>query len=275
MSEGDGARKRTMTANPTGAVVKVESSDEYFERTVEQAVASAVIQAAGPSRRRFLASMGAAALTALVAELLPLKEFAAFAADPVGKPEKTDLRIGFIPITCATPIIMAEPLGFYSKHGLNAKVKRAAGWAMVRDWAINKDVDAAHMLSPMPLAITLGAGSVPVPFYMPAVENINGQAITLHNKHKGVKTAADMKGFRFCVPFDYSMHNYLLRYFLAEGGVHPDKDVHRVIERHTETKSLHVGGSLHTLVLVMQRDRLPVNILHCRHIERHRDRAGA
>jgi nitrate/nitrite transport system substrate-binding protein len=96
---------------------------------------------------------------------------------------------------------------------------------MVRDWAINKEVDAAHMLTPMPLAITLGAGSVPVPFYMPAVENINGQAITLHIKHKNVKTAAEMKGFRFCVPFDYSMHNYLLRYFLAEGGVHPDKDV--------------------------------------------------
>ena len=225
MSDGDHDRKRAMTANTTAGVTKTESYDEHFERTVERAVSAAVIQAADPSRRRFLAAMGTAALTTLVAELLPLKEFAAFAADPVGKPEKTDLNIGFIPITCATPIIMAEPLGFYSKHGLNAKVKRAAGWAMVREWAINKDVDAAHMLSPMPLAITLGVGSVPVPFYMPAVENINGQAITLHIKHKGVKTAADMKGFRFCVPFDYSMHNYLLRYFLAEGGVHPDKDV--------------------------------------------------
>jgi nitrate/nitrite transport system substrate-binding protein len=77
----------------------------------------------------------------------------------------------------------------------------------------------------MPLAITLGAGSQPTPMYMPAVENINGQAITLHIKHKQVKSAAEMKGFRFCVPFDFSMHNYLLRYFLAEGGVHPDKDV--------------------------------------------------
>ena len=225
MSDGARDGKRLMTENAMVGVAKTESSEEYFERTVERAVSAAVIQAADPSRRKFLAAMGAAALTAIVAELLPLKEFAAFAADPVGKPEKTDLSIAFIPITCATPIIMAEPLGFYSKHGLNAKVKRAAGWAMVRDWAINKDVDAAHMLSPMPLAITLGAGSLPVPFYMPAVENINGQAITLHNKHKGVKTAADMKGFRFCVPFDYSMHNYLLRYFLAEGGVHPDKDV--------------------------------------------------
>ena len=201
------------------------NSDEYFSNTLENTVAKAVLEAAGPSRRQFLAGLGSAALLGFIGEFFPLSKLQAFAADPVGKPEKKNLSIGFIPITCATPIIMAEPMGFYSKHGLNAKVKRAAGWAMVRDWAINKDVDAAHMLSPMPLAITLGAGSPPVPFYMPAVENINGQAITLHSKHKGVKTAADMKGFRFCVPFDYSMHNYLLRYFLAEGGVHPDKDV--------------------------------------------------
>ena len=225
MSDGERDGKRLMTTNGTAGITKVESSEEYLERTVERAVSAAVMQAADPSRRRFLAAMGTAALMTLVAELLPLKEFAAFAADPVGKPEKIDLSIGFIPITCATPIIMAEPLGFYGKHGLNAKVKLAAGWAMIRDWAVNKDVDAAHMLTPMPLAMTLGAGSVPTPIYMPAVENINGQAITLANKHKGVKTAADMKGFRFCVPFDYSMHNYLLRYYLAEGGVHPDKDV--------------------------------------------------
>jgi nitrate/nitrite transport system substrate-binding protein len=104
------------------------------------------------------------------------------------------------------------------------------------------------MLSPMPLAITLGAGSMPVPFFMPAVENINGQAITLALKHKGVKTAKDMKGFRFCVPFDYSMHNYLLRYYLAEGGVHPDKDVQiRVVpppEMVANLKSGNVDGYL-------------------------------
>ena len=199
--------------------------DRQFKATVERAVVGAVLQAAGPSRRQLLAQLGAVALTALIAEAFPLGRLVAFAADAGGKPEKKDLSVGFIPITCATPIIMAEPLGFYKKYGLNASVKRAAGWAMVRDWAINGEVDAAHMLTPMPLAITLGAGSVPKPFYMPAVENINGQAITLHIKHKNVKAAADMKGFRFCVPFDYSMHNYLLRYYLAEGGVHPDKDV--------------------------------------------------
>ncbi|HET9846492.1 MAG TPA: CmpA/NrtA family ABC transporter substrate-binding protein [Nitrospira sp.] len=201
------------------------SSEQYFERTLDQAVTAAVVEAIGPTRRQVLLGLGAATLSALVAEIFPLGALKAFAADPVGKPEKKDVSIGFIPITCGTPIIMAEPLGFYKKHGLNASVKRAAGWAMIRDWTVNKEVDAAHMLTPMPLAITLGAGSVPTPIYMPAVENINGQAITLHVKHKNVKTASEMKGFRFCVPFDFSMHNYLLRYFLAEGGVHPDKDV--------------------------------------------------
>jgi nitrate/nitrite transport system substrate-binding protein len=207
------------------AMTKRPTSDEHFEETVKRSVVAAVLKAASPTRRQVLAGMGGAALTALIAEVFPLAKLTAFAADPVGKPEKKDVAIGFIPITCGTPIIMAEPLGFYKKHGLNASVKRAAGWAMIRDWTVNKETDAAHMLTPMPLAMTLGVGSQPTPMYMPAVENINGQAITLHIKHKGVKTAADMKGFRFCVPFDFSMHNYLLRYFLAEGGVHPDKDV--------------------------------------------------
>lgn len=213
---------REGTGNPEPRVLSPEA---YFERTVEQSVVAAVLEAAGPNRRQFLAGLGGVALAALIGEVFPLGRATAFAADPVGKPEKKDVSIGFIPITCGTPIIMAEPLGFYKKHGLNASVKRAAGWAMIRDWAVNKEVDAAHMLTPMPLAMTIGAGAQPTPIYMPAVENINGQAITLHIKHKNVKSASEMKGFRFCVPFDFSMHNYLLRYFLAEGGVHPDKDV--------------------------------------------------
>ena len=176
-------------------------------------------------RRAFLDKVGRATAASIIGSLFPLATAKSMASDPVKNLEKKDLSIGFIPITCATPIIMAEPMGFYKKHGLNATVRKAAGWAVVRDWAVNKEVDAAHMLSPMPLALTLGAGSPEVPFYMPAVENINGQAITLALKHKGVKGPQDMKGFRFCVPFTYSMHNYLLRYYLAEGGLHPDKDV--------------------------------------------------
>jgi len=157
--------------------------------------------------------------------VFPVAAARALAQDRPGPLEKRDLKIGFIPITCATPIIMAEPMGFYKKQGLNAQVLKASSWAMIRDISINGETDATHMLSPMPLAISLGVGSQSVPYVMPALENVNGQAITLHVKHKGVKSAAEMKGFKFGVPFDYSMHNFLLRYVLAEAGVDPDRDV--------------------------------------------------
>jgi len=209
--------------NPTQ--LELTSAEDIMDRAVESAVVRAVFGQDDLARRRFLKLVGSGTAAAILNSIFPLDAAKALAQEKVKGIEKKNLSIGFIPITCATPIIMAEPMGFYQKHGLNATVRRASGWAMVRDWAINKEVDAAHMLSPMPLSITLGAGSQSVPYFMPAVENINGQAITLHNKHKGVKSAKDMKGFRFCVPFTYSMHNYLLRYYLAEGGIHPDKDV--------------------------------------------------
>jgi nitrate/nitrite transport system substrate-binding protein len=199
--------------------------EDCLDRAVETAVERAIFGGNELARRRFLQAVGASAATAIIGSVFPLEMAKALAQEPMKGIEKKDLTVSFIPITCATPIIMAEPMGFYARHGLNVTVRRAAGWAVVRDWAINKEVDATHMLSPMPLSITLGAGSPAVPYLMPAVENVNGQAITLHNKHKGVQGPQDMKGFRFCVPFDYSMHNYLLRYYLAEGGLHPDKDV--------------------------------------------------
>jgi nitrate/nitrite transport system substrate-binding protein len=77
----------------------------------------------------------------------------------------------------------------------------------------------------MPLAITLGVGSNPIPYTMPAVENINGQAITLAIKHKDKRDPKQWKGFKLAVPFDYSMHNYLLRYYVAEHGIDPDADI--------------------------------------------------
>src|SRR6478736_4682061 len=77
----------------------------------------------------------------------------------------------------------------------------------------------------LPLAITMGVGSKSIPYTMPAVENINGQAITLAIKHKDKRDPKDWKGMKFAVPFDYSMHNYLLRYYVAEHGIDPDQDI--------------------------------------------------
>ena len=197
--------------------------DARVARVVESAVMRAIVPD-DVTRRNFLRAVGAGTALAALSQVLPLGTVKdAFAQG--GTLEKKDLKVGFIPITCATPIIMAHPMGFYSKQGLNVEVVKTAGWAVVRDKTLNKEYDAAHMLSPMPLAISVGAGSKPIPYTMPAVENINGQAITLAMKHKDKRNPKDWKGFKFAVPFDYSMHNYLLRYYLAEAGVDPDKDV--------------------------------------------------
>ncbi|WP_346293715.1 CmpA/NrtA family ABC transporter substrate-binding protein [Sphaerothrix gracilis] len=140
--------------------------------------------------------------------------------------EKTDLQIGFIPITCASPIIMSEPLGFYQKYGLNAKVVKMPSWGAVRDSAIAGELDAYHMLAPMPIAMTLGLGSASFGVKLASIENINGQAITVAERYQGqVNGPADFKGFTIGVPFPYSMHNLLLRYYLATGGLDPDVDV--------------------------------------------------
>src|SRR5258708_1134667 len=204
---------------------KIEAKrDELLGRRVERAIEHAVF-GGELGRRAFVARVGASTAAAALASVFPMGAAGALAQDKAGRLEKKDLKVGFIPITCATPIIMAEPMGFYKKHGLNVQVFKASSWAMIRDLSINGETDATHMLSPMPLAISLGVGSQSVPYVMPAVENINGQAITLALKHRGVKTAAEMKGFKFGVPFDYSIHNFLLRYVLAEAGVDPDKDV--------------------------------------------------
>ena len=195
----------------------------------DRAVEGAIMRALFPDdvlRRRFLRAVGSGTALAAVASLFPLAAAKEAFAQGAGPLEKQKLKVGFIPITCATPIIMAHPMGFYAKQGLDVEVVKTAGWALIRDKAISGEYDAAHMLSPMPLAISLGVGtSSAVPWTMPAVENINGQAITLSVKHKDKRDPKSWKGFRLAVPFDYSMHNYLLRYYLAEHGIDPDTDV--------------------------------------------------
>ena len=215
--------EHTADAQRRLSISHVEGAGKRYEGVVAAAVMRAVFPR-DAARRAFLKSVGASTALAALSQLFPLKTASEAFAEG-GALEKKDLKIGFIPITCATPLIMAHPMGFYSKHGLNVEVIKTAGWAVIRDKTLNKEYDAAHMLSPMPLAITLGAGSNPIPYAAPAIENINGQAITLSIKHKDKNDPKLWKGFKFAVPFDYSMHNYLLRYYVAEAGLDPDTDI--------------------------------------------------
>jgi nitrate/nitrite transport system substrate-binding protein len=192
-----------------------------------QFMQAALVKALFPrdeQRRRFLKAVGRSTAMAAIGSVLPLASLQAMAQEK--RPlEKKDLKIGFIPITCASPLIMADPLGFYRQQGLSVQLMKTAGWALIRDKVMNKEYDATHFLSPMPLAISLGLGSAAMPMNVATVQNINGQAITLANKHKDKRDPKGWKGFKFAVPFDYSIHNMLLRYYLAEHGLNPDTDV--------------------------------------------------
>lgn len=199
------------------------SHDLDERRILERAVLRALLPRED-RRRKFLRAVGASTVGAALASFFPFGALTAMAQEKA-RPEKPELKIGFIPITCATPLIMADPLGFYREQGLRVSLIKTAGWALIRDKMLNKEHDASHFLSPMPLAISMGLGSAQQPMRVMTVQNINGQAITLHVKHKDKRDPKEWKGFRFAVPFDYSMHNFLLRYYIAEQGLDPDTDI--------------------------------------------------
>ena len=222
---------------------ELQSSEDIMDRAIESAVVRSVFGHNDISRRAFLGLVGGGTAAALLGSMFPMEEAKAALKDSMGKLEKSKLQVGFVPITCATPIIMAHPLGFYSKYGLDVDVIKTAGWAVARDKSLAKEYDASHMLTPMPLAMTMGAGSTAKPYLMPAVENINGQAIVLHVDHKDKRDPKNWKGFKFGVPFEYSMHNFLLRYYVAEHGLDPDKDIQiRVVPPPEMVANLRAGN---------------------------------
>ena len=227
--------------NPPAA--RFDNAEAMFDRAVESAIVRGLFGHNDRSRRDFIKLVGGGTLAAALGSLLPLDKIKAAAKESGGPLEKTRLKVGFVPITCATPIIMAQPLGFYARWGLDVDVIKTAGWAVARDKSLNGEYDASHMLTPMPLAMSMGAGSTATPYIMPAVENINGQAIVLHNKHKDKRDPKKWRGFKFGVPFDYSMHNFLLRYYVAEFGIDPDQDIQiRVVPPPEMVANLRAGN---------------------------------
>ena len=241
LRHGAGCGCKGCTAEAAAAVPA--TTEAMVERAVESALVRSVFGHSDVSRRSFMGMVGGGAVAAALASVLPLDKAKAAVLETLGTPEKTDLTIGFVAITCATPIIMAEPMGFYSRYGLNVEVIKTAGWAVARDKSLSGEYDASHMLTPMPLAMTMGAGSTAQPFIMPAVENINGQAIVLANQHMDKRDPKQWKGMTFGVPFEYSMHNFLLRYYVAEHGLDPDRDIQiRVVPPPDMVANLRAGN---------------------------------
>jgi nitrate/nitrite transport system substrate-binding protein len=176
------------------------------------------------ARRTVLRSLGGAAALAILDRVMPLGPLQAMAEEKA-KPEKGELTIGFIDITCATPLCVAHNLGFFRDNGLDVELVRTPSWAVIQERLADGDYEASHVLTPQPLGMTLGLAGAPQPTGLSLVQNTNGQSLTLALKHKDRRDPANWKGMTLGVPFRFSMHNLLLRYYLAEHGIDPDKDV--------------------------------------------------
>jgi ABC-type nitrate/sulfonate/bicarbonate transport system substrate-binding protein len=153
--------------------------------------------------------------------------------------EKVNLELGFVPLTACAPMIIAKEKGFFAKHGLEqTSLVRESSWRGVVDGLIGGYIDAAAMPSGMPLWMTLGgAGGQSLPIVTSLTISRNGNAITLDKKFKklGVKTLSDFREairatpkepHRMGVVHPSSMHNLLLRYWLASAGIDPDRELH-------------------------------------------------
>ena len=204
------------------------------------------------TRRKALVSGLAAATGAViqfggVASLLtPLAAQAA-----PGKPETTNVDLGFIALTDAAPLIVAKEKGFFAKQGMTGvELKKQTSWAVTRDnlelGGARGGIDGAHILSPMPYLLTTGAISKskkPVPMFILARLNINGQGISASNEFlkekfkvfapnlaKAVaKKNATGDKFKAAVTFPGGTHDLWMRYWLAANGVDPNKQADLVV----------------------------------------------
>ena len=172
-----------------------------------------------------------------------------------GEPEQKTLRAGFIPLMDASVLIAAVEIGFAGREGLSIDLVREVSWANVRDRLAFRQFDFAHMLSPMPVASALGLGSNPSPTISPFSLGRGGNAITLSvrvfermqalaglsdhataldNARALAKVIRDRQAggeppLTLGMTYPFSSHNYEFRYWLAAGGIDPDRDVKLVV----------------------------------------------
>ena len=152
--------------------------------------------------------------------------------------EKVNLELGFVPLTACAPLAIAQEKGFFTKHGLDeVHLVREASWRGICDGIRGNYLDAAQMPAGMPLWLSLGGDEEPsVPVVSALTMTRNGNAITLDQRYydQGVCDLESLKHYllrtrdrthTFGIVHPSSMHNLLLRYWLAAGGIDPDIDV--------------------------------------------------
>jgi nitrate/nitrite transport system substrate-binding protein len=187
----------------------------------------------GISRRDFL-RLGAAGAAAGLAGW----RTSAWAAGS-DAPEKTEVKIGFIPLTDCASVVIASEMGFDKKYGIKITPSKEASWAAVRDKLVNGELDAAHVLYGLIYGVQMGIGGTKKDMAVLMGLNHNGQAITLSNqlKDKGATDGAKLKAlinkekreYTFAQTFPTGTHAMELYYWLATYGINPMADVKTIV----------------------------------------------
>ncbi|PCD76076.1 ABC transporter substrate-binding protein [Pseudothioclava arenosa] len=155
------------------------------------------------------------------------------------------LSVGFIPLVDAAPLIVAQEMGFAAEEGITLDLKRAPSWSSLRDMLSFGQVEAAHMLSPVPVASALGLGGAGARISAASVLSVNGNVIGVSRalaerlraqghdfafndaRAAGLALiAAARNGLRIGVPFPFSMHAELIYYWLSALGLPAPQGVH-------------------------------------------------
>ncbi|NSX93102.1 CmpA/NrtA family ABC transporter substrate-binding protein [Agrobacterium tumefaciens] len=198
------------------------------------------------SRRTILKTTATAALVSAVRVAFPSGAFAATA-----EPEVKGAKIGFIALTDAAPLIIAAEKGLFAKHGMpDVEVLKQASWGATRDNLVlggaSNGIDGAHILTPMPYLMHTGKvtqNNVPVPMTILARLNLDSQGISVAREYAetGVqldasrlkaafeKKKAEGKEIKAAMTFPGGTHDLWIRYWLAAGGIDPDKDVSTIV----------------------------------------------
>ncbi|BAY63177.1 nitrate transport ATP-binding subunits C and D [Calothrix brevissima NIES-22] len=171
--------------------------------------------------------------------------------------EKVNLDIGFLPLTDAAPLIVAQEKGFFAQYGLEQiTLSRETSWKDIAKGVGTGRLDAAQMVAGMPLALTLGAGgkkSIPIVNALNLSRNANAITFSKRLYNQGVRTLADLKTAINASPDQIltlgivhptSMQNLILRYWLAAGGIDPDTDVSLTVIPPTEMVSQLKAGNI-------------------------------
>ena len=191
-------------------------------------------------------------------------------------------KLGFIALTDAAPLFVADEKGFFKKHGMTeVEVLKQSSWGTTRDNLVlgskSNGIDGAHILTPMPYLISTGAmtaNNVPTPMYILARLNLGGQCISVASEYKDLKVGLDNKAFgkallakrvktgkavNAAMTFPGGTHDMWIRYWMAAGGVDPNKDISTIVVPPAQMVANMKVGSMDTFCVCEPWNRQLIN----------------